>query len=36
MEPGDFVRDSIPMSFGHDEEHVIHSWFGLRAPSAWP
>ena len=41
VEPGDFFRDSVPMSFdqhsrfGHDEEHVVHAWFGFRASSAW-
>ena len=44
LEPGDFVRDSVPMSFDQhsstivldDEEHVVHAWFGFRASSAWP
>ena len=42
IEPGDFVRDLVPMSFDQNNspivldmmgEHVLHVWFGFRA---WP
>ena len=44
VEPGDFVGDSVPMSFDQHSSTVVldmmrsivHAWFGFRASSAWP